>query len=119
MSSSRNQALMVRKSSQERMRAEARRLWGEPLEEDPGDRVRLVTLFSSKDLQRDYRGYTIVYDGKKFRKLVKGLGMTLVPSRKELIRFLRDLEDAVETDKEVSDFIERNPPPIRLLRRKR
>lgn len=75
-------------------------------------KVELVTLFNSVDLQKDYGGYAMVYDGRKFRKLVRGLKETLEPTRDELKRFLIDIIRAAKGDKEIKDFIKKNPFPF-------
>lgn len=100
--------------SQDRMKAEARRLWGEPLED--GNGVKLVTLFTSVDLQKGYRGYTMVFDGRGFRKLIHGVRGDFEPKKGEIARFLRDIYDAAEHDDRIQGFLDRNPPPIRLIR---
>jgi hypothetical protein len=100
------------------MRAEADRLWGKPLEEPHRRGVMLVMLFNSIDIQKDYRGYSMVFDGRKIRKLVPGVDMDLPPSRKELIRFLKDVSDAAEHDEKIWEYLERNPLPYRLIRRR-
>ena len=71
--------------------------------------VKLVTLFNSIDLQKDYENCTMVYDGRRFRKIVRGSSITRLPSKDDLIRFIRDILKATETEKQIKDFIEKNP----------
>jgi hypothetical protein len=83
----------------------------DPLDEPARNRVRLVTLFNSVDLQKDYHGYCMVYDGRKIRKLVRWSRETLDPTKEEIRRFLIDIINAAKKDQEIRDFIKKNPFP--------
>jgi len=74
--------------------------------------VKLATMFNSVDLQGDYNGYTMVYDGRKFRKLIPGVREEQEPSKIELVRFVLDLVSAAHKDPKVLQFIQSHP--IRL-----
>lgn len=75
-------------------------------------KVELVTLFSSVDLQKDYGGYSMVFDGRKFRKLVSWSDETQEPTREELRRFAIDIIRAAKKDSGIREFIKKNPFPF-------
>ena len=72
-------------------------------------KVRLVALFNMVDIQKEYNGYTMVYDGRAFRKLVPGLQGTQTPSRQELVVFAKDIVGAAKEQKDIHDFMVKNP----------
>jgi hypothetical protein len=88
----------------------------ESLRKIRNSRVKLVTLFNSIDLQKDYGRYSMVYDGRKFRKLVAWSQDTLEPTRDELKRFLIDIINAAKKDREIREFMKKNPFPFRRIR---
>lgn len=84
----------------------------EPLNENPMRReskVRLVALFNMVDIQKDYIGYTMVYDGRAFRKLVPGMQGTQSPTRSELALFVNEILEAAKTQKDIYEFLKNNP----------
>ncbi len=78
----------------------------------PEKKVELVTLFNSIDIQKEYDGFTLVFNGKRFRKLVPGVEGTQLLTRKELSRFIVDILEAVKSDWKIREFIEKNRLPI-------
>lgn len=101
----------------------AQQAWSgrKPLEEKPNrapkeGKVELFTLFTSVDIQKDYGKFTMVYDGRTFRKLVHGLSGTQVPKPGEIMRFVRDIKEAATGNGEIRDYLAANPlrVPIHL-----
>ena len=77
-------------------------------------KVELAILFNSIDIQKEYEGFTLVFNGKRFRKLVRGVDGTQIPTRKELARFIFDIIEAAKSDDKIKAFIEKNRLPISL-----
>ena len=75
--------------------------------------VRLVALFNMVDLQKDYPGYSMVYDGRRIRKLVQGKDMSDYITRDELQRFVVDIINAAKEDKRILGYMKENPFPFR------
>ena len=77
-------------------------------------KVELVVLFNSIDIQKEYEGFTLVFNGKRFRKLIPGVDGTQIPARKELARFIMDIIEAAKSDDEINGFVKKNRLPISL-----
>jgi len=88
------------------------RLVRDPMEEPHQSRVRLVTLFNSVDIQKDYHNCTLVYDGRRIRKLVPWSEDALEPSKEEWKQFVMDILRAARDDKGISEYIRQNPFPF-------
>ena len=87
-------------------------LASEPLKENlmrRESKVRLVALFNMIDIQKEYSGYTMVYDGRAFRKLVPGMQGTQSPTRSELALFVNEILEAAKTQKDIYEFLKNNP----------
>jgi hypothetical protein len=88
------------------------RIVRDPMDEPTQSRVKLVTLFSSVDIQKDYFNCSMVYDGRIFRKLVPWSKETLEPTRDEMKRFVMDIINAAKRDREIRDYMRQNPFPF-------
>lgn len=65
-------------------------------------------------LTKDYPDKTMVYDGGKICKIVKGLYTTKPhpkPTEAEVVQFKADVENAAKTDEDIAGFIRRCPFP--------
>lgn len=83
------------------------------LEENQGRRgVRLVTLFNMIDIQKEYTNCTMVYDGRRVRKLVQGHDASEWITRDELKRFVIDIINAAKIDSGIMDYMRKNPFPF-------
>jgi hypothetical protein len=74
------------------------------LEERRGRRgVKLVTLFNMLDIQKDYGSCTMVYDGRRIRKLVQGHDVSGWLTRSEMKRFVIDIINAAKVNKKIRE----------------
>ncbi len=72
-------------------------------------KVELFTLFTSMDIQKDYGRFTMVYDGRSFRKLVHGMRGSVDPKPGEILHFVKDILEAARSDERIVDYLDANP----------
>jgi len=87
----------------------------EPLTDSLKDKkdnsVKLVDLFNSVELEKDYGKYSLAFDGRKIRKHVPGVRDRPEPSEEEVQRFITDINRAASSDQAVAGYLKTNPLP--------